>query len=271
MKKWIVYLLSFVMLAGCETQDAVHNIKEETKKILVTQMFKPKDVQYVALGDSLTQGVGDEAENEGYVGRLKTDMETWQGVRSVTIHNEAKKGRRSDQLIDQLQSGKLDDTLRKANIITLTIGGNDLMKIVREHITELKKKDFDKGRPKFQQRYETIMQMIRERNPIAPIILIGVYNPLTIFTKEESEMNTIMDEWNSDIRGFADDDPYAVFVNVEDLFDTNANLVYHTDFFHPNARGYDQMTARIIETLEEENLKKLSQGQFDFQEDSIDE
>lgn len=84
-------------------------------------------------------------------------------------------------------------------------------------------------------------------------------------------MNTIMNEWNSDIRRFSNQDPYSVYVSVEDLFDSNANMVYHTDFFHPNAKGYDQMTARIITTLHEADLKKLSQGQFDFKEDSINE
>jgi len=145
------------------------------------------------------------------------------------------------------------------------------MKIVRSNITDLTKEVFDDKRPAFQQRYEMIMQLIRERNPNAPIILIGIYNPLSIFTKEKSDMNTIMREWNSDIRGFANQDGHAVFINVVDLFDSNDNMVYHTDFFHPNAKGYDQMTARIIKTLHEVDLNKLSHGQFDFKEDSTDE
>jgi lysophospholipase L1-like esterase len=84
-------------------------------------------------------------------------------------------------------------------------------------------------------------------------------------------MNTIITEWNSDIRSFANNDAHAAFVNIEDLFDSNNNLVYHTDFFHPNAKGYDLMTARIIQTLREYDLNKLSQGQFDFKEESFDE
>ncbi|MFJ8262654.1 GDSL-type esterase/lipase family protein [Rummeliibacillus sp. NPDC094406] len=270
MKKWVILMISVLILAACEAPGIMSNSQKENK-IAVTQMIKLKDIQYVALGDSLTEGVGDELDKEGYVGRMKKEMETWRGVKSVTVTNTAKRGRRSDQLIDQIQSGEIDDALEQADIISLTIGGNDLMKIVRSNITDLTKEVFDDKRPAFQQRYETIMQLIRERNPNAPIILIGVYNPLSIFTKEKSDMNTIMREWNSDIRGFANQDGHAVFINVVDLFDSNDNMVYHTDFFHPNAKGYDQMTARIIKTLHEVDLKKLSHGQFDFKEDSTDE
>lgn len=264
-------MLSILILSACEITDSMGISKNASKKIAVTKMIKSKDIQYVALGDSLTQGVGDEQGKQGYVGRLEKDMESWQGVKAVTVTNTAKRGRRSEQLIDQIQSGKIDDALEKADFITLTIGGNDLMKIVRSNITELNKQAFDKKRPEFQQRYETILSLIRERNANAPILLIGVYNPLSIFTKEESDMNTIITEWNSDIRSFANNDAHAAFVNIEDLFDSNNNLVYHTDFFHPNAKGYDLMTARIIQTLREYDLNKLSQGQFDFKEESFDE
>ena len=242
-----------------------------SNKITVMKMLKLKDVRYVGLGDSLTVGVGDETNSQGYVGRFKQEIETWQGVKSVKVIDTAKRGRTTQQLIAQLKSGDIDDELHRANIITLTIGGNDLMKIVRANITDLKKEVFDAERPDFQMRYATIMKMIRERNPNAPIILIGVYNPLSIFTKQKSDMNTIMQEWNSDIRGYADGDAHALYVNVEDLFESNDNLVYHTDFFHPNAKGYDQMTARIIKTLHEIDLNKLSLGQFDFREDTTDE
>lgn len=262
-------MLSILILVACGISEGIDH--KESNRLSVTKMLKLNDIQYVALGDSLTQGVGDELDKHGYVGRLEKEMDSWQGVKSVSVTNTAKRGRRSDQLIDQLQSGKLDDALKKADFITLTIGGNDLMKIVRSNITNLTKEAFDKKRPEFQQRYETIMQLIREKNPNAPILLIGMYNPLSIFTKEESDMNTIMVEWNSDIREFANEDAHAAFINIEDLFDSNDHLVYHTDFFHPNAKGYDLMTTRIIKTLHEVDLNKLSQGQFDFKEESLDE
>ena len=41
----------------------------------------------------------------------------------------------------------------------------------------------------------------------------------------------------------------ACFVPVKDLFDSNENLVYHTDFFHPNSKGYDLMEERFVREI----------------------
>jgi lysophospholipase L1-like esterase len=239
---------------------------KDIKTTPVTQEVVPKDIVYVALGDSLSEGVGDELNYQGYVGRLSDQMETWKGVNYVEVQNTAKKGRRSDQLVAQLESGEIDKALKKADFITMTMGGNDLMKIVRRDIMDLNKGAFDEERLEFQERYGKIMELIRERNKSAPIIIISVYNPLSIFTQEKSDLNTIMYEWNTDIQDFALADKNACFVNVEDLFDTNENMIYHTDFFHPNAKGYDEMTGRIVESIKACGLKKLTNGEMDFKE-----
>lgn len=249
-------MLAVLLLSACSKE----------VKTPVTQEVIPKDIVYVALGDSLTEGVGDELNQQGYVGRLSDQMLGWEGVKYVEVENTAKKGRRTDQLLAQLESGKIDEQLKKADFITLTMGGNDLMKIVRRDLLNLNKEAFDTERIEFQKRYGKIMELIRKQNKSAPIILISVYNPLSIFTKEKSDLNTIMYEWNTDIQDFADADKNACFVNVEDLFDSNENMVYHTDFFHPNARGYDEMTDRIVGTLKSCGLKNLTNGEMDFKE-----
>lgn len=256
MKKLIIFMLALLLLSACSKEI----------KVPVTEEVIPKDIIYVALGDSLTEGVGDELNQQGYVGRLSDQMLGWEGVKYVEVENTAKKGRRSDQLVAQLESGKIDEQLKKADFISLTMGGNDLMKIVRRDLMNLNKEAFDSERIEFQKRYGKIMELIRKKNKSAPIILISVYNPLSIFTKEKSDLNTILYEWNTDIQDFAEADKNACFVNVEDLFDSNENMVYHTDFFHPNARGYDEMTDRIIGSIKSCGLKKLTNGEMDFKE-----
>ena len=62
--------------------------------------FIPKQLNVVGLGDSLTEGVGDELKKGGYFGRLTNEeMANWKGVKDVQADNLAKRGRRSDQLI----------------------------------------------------------------------------------------------------------------------------------------------------------------------------
>lgn len=228
--------------------------------------IKEKPIHYVSLGDSLTEGVGDEKERGGYVGRLAKDMQQWEGVKKVTVTNTAKKGRRSDQLLEQLESGEIDETLKDADIITLTMGGNDIMKIVKQNINGLDKKDFDKALPAYQKRYEQIFHLIREQNKTAPIIAIGVYNPFTVYTTDVGQTNDIMAEYNAVMQEIVEqDNHYAVFVPISDLFISNDKNVYHSDFFHPNAKGYRLIEKRIISTLKTKDLYTLSKGNLDLE------
>ncbi|MBQ0138041.1 MAG: hypothetical protein KBT36_01990 [Kurthia sp.] len=260
MKKFLaVASLAVLTLAGC-------GITEEEK------VLPKKNIDLVALGDSLTVGVGDEEEINGYAGRLAQAMPTeMNGINEVDLLETAKKGRRSDELIAQIKSGDIDEELKTAEFITLTIGGNDLMKVMRENITALKKSNFDEQRPLYEKRYEEIFKLIRERNLKAPIVAIGVYNPLTVYTDDSSQFEEIVDEWNSDMKKVVESDKHAVFVAVEDLFISNKEKVYSDDYFHPNAKGYTNMTNRILDTLKKKDLSELSGGKIEMKGDQEDE
>lgn len=261
--KKIIAALSLVLFAltGCSSSI------EETEKVV-----EKRDIDLVAMGDSLTVGIGDEENKNGYAGRFVEAMpEEMNGVKQVVLLETAKKGRRSDELITQIKSGDIDNELKTAELITLTIGGNDLMKVFRTNITNLQKSSFDTERPLFEQRYKEVFQLIRERNATAPIIAMGVYNPLTVYTTDPSQFEDILDEWNTDMKATIDEDPHAVFVPVVDLFISNEEEVYSEDYFHPNAKGYTNMTTRIFETLDKTDVYKLSDGKLEMKDGKEDE
>lgn len=215
---------------------------------------------FLALGDSLTRGVGDEQQKNGYTKRLAEKIKQWSKISDVELDNRGKRGRRSDQLLALLEKGHYDNELKNSRLITITIGGNDMMKVVKKDIFDIKKEDFDKELVKFQERYDQIIKEIRLRNPNVPIILIGLYNPFSIMTDEFEEFDTIISEWNNTIQDVSGNYANACFVNVEDLFETNANLVYHTDFFHPNGNGYTIMTERIVSNMKNCQIEDPSNG-----------
>lgn len=262
MRKVIAVLsLTALLLASCGVTE------DKTEKSL-----EKLDVDVVAMGDSLTEGIGDEEDKNGYAGRFAESMTSeMNGVKKVSLLETAKKGRRSDELVTQIKSGDIDNELKTAEIITLTIGGNDLMKVFRENITSLDKSYFDKERPLFAERYKEIFKQIRKRNKKAPIIAIGVYNPLTVYTDDTSQFEEILKDWNGDMKETVKADKHAVFVPVEDLFISNKEDVYSEDYFHPNAKGYTNMTNRIIETLDKTDVLKLSDGKFEMKAGKKDE
>lgn len=254
--KYFIMIICVIFLIGCNSNDLVEVSFSEKQEVLFEEYvipfdFFPRTIEVVGLGDSLTQGVGDELMREGYLGRLQQHFSQYNGIEDVLLTNTAKRGRRSDQLLKMLKNGEVDHQIRKANIITLTIGGNDIMKVVKKDLFNLKVEAFEKELEKFERNYVQILHEIREINSTAPIIIVGLYNPITIVTDEKSEFDLILDDWNETIQATANSDSNACFVPIDHLFVTNTNLVYHTDFFHPNSKGYQLVLEEIVNTMQE--------------------
>lgn len=265
----LVMLMSLLILTGCQFSTTSRTEFSERnsipfKQIVIENTFIPETVTLLGLGDSLTKGVGDEQKRNGYVGRLANEMKEFKGVLDVTIINEAKRGKRSDQLLEQIQSGEIDDSIQKAQFIVITIGGNDIMRIVKKDLLRLRVDSFQEELIDFGKRYEKIIEEIRYRNQDASLLLLGLYNPFSIVTDEVNEFDQILLNWNNTIETFSLTDTHACFVPVNDLFNSNSNMVYHTDFFHPNSKGYTQMTNRIIISLHSCGLNLLTKGEMDF-------
>ncbi len=221
------------------------------------KVIQAENIYYLALGDSLTRGVGDETNQYGFTGLLAKEMEKSPIVLSVELDNRGKNGRRSDQLLDLLENGYYDEEIKKASFITISLGGNDVMKIVKSDLFNLKSTMFDEELPSFVKRYNEIIRLIREKTDV-PIVLVGFYNPLSILTKEIKPFETIIDNWNGEIEKLSNNIQNVCFVPIDDLFSSNVDMVYHTDFFHPNANGYKLMAERIIETMPSCNIEQIN-------------
>lgn len=248
------------------TQFFEHFFDPITEDSPIVDIEKTKQLNYLALGDSLTDGVGDEYNQDGYVGRLASILQTWSSISEVEIDNRGKRGRRSDQLLKLLKKGHYDEELQQAQLISLTMGGNDVMKIVKQDLFNLKRDAFDAELLAYKERYSKIINSIRVKNPTAPLLLIGFYNPFSIVTREANEFDTIITEWNRIIEEIANEDANACYVSVEDLFDSNEELVYHTDFFHPNAKGYEKMTERIVASMKLCGMEQKIKQEIGFEE-----
>ena len=84
---------------------------------------------YVALGDSITTGYG-LAENEAGFARQVADSNGY------TLTNLAQDGATSTDLLEVVKSEANADTLKNADLITVTIGGNDLMNALYAYLAE---------------------------------------------------------------------------------------------------------------------------------------
>ncbi|OAS85998.1 SGNH/GDSL hydrolase family protein [Metabacillus litoralis] len=230
-------------------------IKEKVRGVVegVIKLFE-KDLNIVAIGDSLTQGVGDETENGGYVGILNNTFQD--NNINVTIENYGKRGNRTDQLLKRLEKKEIEASIQEADIVFITIGANDIMKIVRNNFTNLNIELFNQEKPEYLERLRVIFTKINEFNPDTKIYLIGFYNPFDRYFADVEEFQTIVDDWNESSKFVTEEFENVNYIPTSDLFiDSDIELLAN-DYFHPNATGYKLMAKRILENMEEVSVEQ---------------
>ncbi|SQC53142.1 GDSL-like Lipase/Acylhydrolase [Listeria newyorkensis] len=214
-------------------------------------------VHLVAMGDSLTEGSGDEENDGGYVGIIKTKLAKREDVRSVTTENYGVGGNRVDQLLKRLDTQPdFQDDVKAANAISITIGGNDVVKVIRSKLLDAKKSDFTKANEKFDANLTKLLDDIRDLNPDAPIYLFGIYNPYTTYFSEMKVLDDIISEWNASTKETLAkvNDTHFISVNkqLEERSATKegkANPNLSDDLFHPNHAGYQKMADALYKQM----------------------
>lgn len=203
-------------------------------------------VNIVALGDSLTRGVGD-ANGQGYIGLVRDALAKKTGQQPL-LTNLAISGQQSNELLEQLQLSQVRTLLPQANLILFTIGGNDLFKQSGD-LEELEEKKLAQARETLAANYKSIIAEIRKLNPNAPIVYLSLYNP---FGNTEAAGETIKPvlDWNAEAEQISSKIANVLVVPTYDLFVKKEAAYLYTDHFHPNAKGYARMAERVLRSLE---------------------
>lgn len=264
MKKWrkiIVASVCSVTLASCSqptvlvNQEDIVDQKEVqlTEKEQIPKGFFPVELEAVAIGDSLTEGIGDESKKGGYVPFIEQYIAKQNEVENVTISNLGKKGNRTDQLLARLKDPSIASKVSRADMIYVTIGGNDVMKVVRDYFYDISIKTFETEKSKYEKRLNEVFQRIRKLNPNAHIYLIGFYNPFFKTLSDMKEINVVIDEWNQASQQVAMNYENVTYVKIDDVFYDSSDNLLGKDEFHPNKKGYELMAERISDAMEEED------------------
>ncbi|ARP42780.1 GDSL family lipase [Geobacillus thermodenitrificans] len=251
MKRWGLMIIVSLFLAGCTAFSAVGQPEQPQEAVVKQTEAKPlpKDIHLVALGDSLTEGVGDGEGKGGYVGRLVPLLAAEDRVRTVTVTNLGKRGRRSGELEPVVDAHQGE--LKRADLILLTIGGNDVMNVVRSHFFDLSYERFAKESKLFADRLDHLLISLRIANPDAVIVLVGLYNPFSTTLPNIPEIDDVIAEWNKASQVVLSRYDRTIFVDIQDIF-TDRDELLHRDEFHPNAAGYEQISTRVYHALNEQ-------------------
>lgn len=260
------------------------------------------ELNYVALGDSIALGFqpnANELKDGCYAALLKQYFE--KDFVKVNLENYAITGQNSKNLLDQLYNIEL----AKADVITISIGSNDILKLfysilyqslnckneddlavqLKQLIDSVKNCNlfaikkiystingilksqslFDDAVDDFEKNFTKAMEIIREKNPTARIVVTNFYNPFEFiasfgFKEFEAFTHGIMDSMNAILEKMSAEYNFQT-VDISfignDLNCLNVNI--DSEFFqvdpHPNQLGHTKIYEKIIELLNKEKEK----------------
>jgi lysophospholipase L1-like esterase len=212
------------------------------------------ELYVTALGDSLTKGTGDST-GEGYVNRAIEALSDKLDKPVYLVNNMAINGLKADQLAKNLEEKGYVNAVGKADIVVLTIGGNDLFQEAQGGGSlaeggDLSPEALKQRLPEVVPRLKEVFGKIRQANPTARIVYVGLYNAFYDVAEMRAIASEVVAEWNDYAFRLALADGNATVVPTYDLFEFNLTDYLSSDHFHPNALGYERISGRVVESLQ---------------------
>lgn len=245
----ISIVISLICISGfmITVKDMLFRDRPSTVSILKPdEKSETKTFTIVGLGDSLTRGIGDE-DGQGYIGIVKDKLSTtWN--RPISLLNLAVSGAKSQDLITLLKKEGTQYTLKKASVVVLTMGGNDLFPGV-DNLDKINPTMYTGNIKQFSEDVKTIIELIQTVNPTASIYWLSLYNPFADI-KELNGSQTVTLAWNQTLEQIAQSYPHTYIIPTYDIFQGQLANYLYTDHFHPNKAGYEQMAERLFQKIQ---------------------
>jgi lysophospholipase L1-like esterase len=228
-------------------------VKRESHGLIkrIDSSFFPRDIKIVALGDSLTSGFGDQSGNSGYTTVLEQMLSNQRSINDVDVRNFGVGGIHSKRLVEELNRKIVQDTLKDADYIVITIGGNDVIQVVQENFLNLTTEMFEEKNEEFSKNLNLIIHKLKFYNPNAKLFFVGIYNPFSTLFASVPEIDQIITDWNEDTVQVLSKYENTHFIPMSDVFKGNEKDYLYKDLIHPNEKGYENMAIRILTYLDQ--------------------
>ena len=218
--------------------------------LLAVPVFADEPLNYVVIGDSIARGAGIYNSDEACFGRIVAD------TNGYDYKNFGVDGLTSWQLLDKIKTPEVSAALADADIISISIGGNDYLQQNLPKIAVQMAFGNDKIvndiKDNFTEHFADIIAFIRSVNPDAVIIAQTLYNPRIDLLKDFYGEATV--RVNEVITDYAAAHPGEI-----ELIDTVPALEGHPeciafDTIHPSAVGNEELAKLVLSKLYELGL-----------------
>lgn len=233
---------------------------------LIYILFHNDKINYLSIGDSLSLGINSyNEESYGYSDYLANYLKE-----KNKLNNYSKDFSFADFRIADLQH-QLDinqtikrqgrylsfkKCLREADLVTISIGGNDLLTEINMSTSDIsiidEKKLLDIFSKKMKE-LDDLLKSIRKYNN-RKIILLGYYNPYIyknivpdrVFAYFDEEMRKIATNYDVE------------FVSIYRIFKNNNDYLPNPTNIHPSSEGYKAIYLEIVKQLKKQKNPCLS-------------
>jgi len=238
MKKYIKYIVMLLIVASI---------------FLIYCLFKNDKINYIALGDSLAEGMNPYGE----VGYSYTDYfaDYLKDNNNLSYYTKkyTKTGYTTSDLISVLtQNNLLKKDLRESDLVTVSIGANDFLKSF--NIKDLKVNNILKLKDNVIKILPNLDNCIKEIKKYAKedVIIIGYYNPIPfLFNISGKDLDTLFAYIDDEYKKIAD--KYECkYISLYQLFKNNSNFLPNPADIHPNLAGYEAIAKEIIKVYKNE-------------------
>lgn len=206
---------------------------------------------YLVLGDSIAFGSGLSNPREAVYGRIVADTNGYE------YFNYAVPGHTTGNLLRRMAEETVKDAIKKADIINISIGGNNFLlgnlnDLMYDGIVKADYSRFDSIAEGFYADLGTIVDTIRALNGGAALILQTIYNPQTGYVGEVYRNGA--DRINAMLRAYDAAHPGEIIIADVAAALTDSDRDFAEDRIHPSAAGNEKIARVILATLRENGL-----------------
>ncbi len=204
-------------------------------------------LNYVVIGDSIAFGAGVYNSEEACYAKIVAD------TNGYNYFNDSVSGFKSAQLLKYLETNEeAAEDISNADIITLSIGGNDFIQeklplIILNGVVFDDYSLMDEITEVFESNFEKIIARIKELNSECTILVQNIYNPRYDYAREVYAYGLGL--VNGVFEGYLEKNPGAYeLIDVCSAFDGRQDLIAN-DGVHPSSQGNIEISKLILNKL----------------------
>ncbi|MDN5709934.1 MAG: GDSL-type esterase/lipase family protein [Planococcus sp. (in: firmicutes)] len=207
---------------------------------------------YVAIGDSLAAGqTPNRAIDSGYADLIAQELTRNQPL-AFYSKDLAFPGFTTSDVLESIESDEAKELLGSANIITVSAGANDLLRLVQANAAEgalsFEEIPADYALNAARKNVEKILSELEELAPSADVYVMGYYFAYPHARDSQKQGTAKQLELLNAILEQEAEQAGVTFVDVADRFSEDAvELVPNSGDVHPNVDGYQEMANAFFE------------------------